>query len=262
MKKRGPGRTCRLYWTCCSFFLVWRDINRSSHRRSLWIKAIDQLHSTAAPAWHPDFAGAKMTETWRAPRIQLATCLKRWIPLRFSLWFWSFSIARKACEPGIRSYHIADMRGCSIDQPRNLAKSVTVEWSRLKWPQQPQFMVLGDLFSLLLPGSPNSGKPHVPPLTKCHLHCRSQVYRGASRCHQHAVSNKIQLVRNHWFCQKMVGFFCQSHADGRVYSQKRPRWHQRWSRQKVMAIGCRDVIPSHIITWWLYCPFSPGNQQS
>lgn len=21
MKKRGPGRTCRLYWTCCSFFL-------------------------------------------------------------------------------------------------------------------------------------------------------------------------------------------------------------------------------------------------
>ena len=113
-------------------FFVWRDINRSSHRRSLWIKAIDQLHSTAAPAWHPDFAGAKMTETWRAPRIQLATCLKRWIPLRFSLWFWSFSIARKACEPGIRSYHIADMRGCSIDQPRNLAKSVTVEWSRLK----------------------------------------------------------------------------------------------------------------------------------
>lgn len=26
-----------------------------------------------------------------------------------------------------RSYYIADMRGCSIDQPRNLAKSVTVE---------------------------------------------------------------------------------------------------------------------------------------
>jgi len=25
------------------------------------------------------------------------------------------------------SYHIAVMRGCSIDQPRNLAKSVTVE---------------------------------------------------------------------------------------------------------------------------------------
>jgi len=25
------------------------------------------------------------------------------------------------------SYHIANMRGCSIDQPRNLAKSVTVE---------------------------------------------------------------------------------------------------------------------------------------
>lgn len=25
------------------------------------------------------------------------------------------------------SYYIADMRGCSIDQPRNLAKSVTVE---------------------------------------------------------------------------------------------------------------------------------------
>eukprot|EP00438_Fugacium_kawagutii_P006318 Skav230350 [mRNA] locus=scaffold1251:48840:50231:- [translate_table: standard] len=27
----------------------------------------------------------------------------------------------------MQSYHIADMRGCSIDQPRNLAKSVTVE---------------------------------------------------------------------------------------------------------------------------------------
>jgi glutamine---fructose-6-phosphate transaminase (isomerizing) len=25
------------------------------------------------------------------------------------------------------SYHIAEMRGCSVDQPRNLAKSVTVE---------------------------------------------------------------------------------------------------------------------------------------
>ena len=25
------------------------------------------------------------------------------------------------------SYYIADLRGCSIDQPRNLAKSVTVE---------------------------------------------------------------------------------------------------------------------------------------
>lgn len=25
------------------------------------------------------------------------------------------------------SYHIADMRGCNVDQPRNLAKSVTVE---------------------------------------------------------------------------------------------------------------------------------------
>ena len=25
------------------------------------------------------------------------------------------------------SYYVADMRGCSIDQPRNLAKSVTVE---------------------------------------------------------------------------------------------------------------------------------------
>lgn len=25
------------------------------------------------------------------------------------------------------SYFVADMRGCSIDQPRNLAKSVTVE---------------------------------------------------------------------------------------------------------------------------------------
>jgi glucosamine--fructose-6-phosphate aminotransferase (isomerizing) len=25
------------------------------------------------------------------------------------------------------SYHIAVMRGCSVDQPRNLAKSVTVE---------------------------------------------------------------------------------------------------------------------------------------
>ena len=27
----------------------------------------------------------------------------------------------------LMSYYIADMRGCSIDQPRNLAKSVTVE---------------------------------------------------------------------------------------------------------------------------------------
>ena len=25
------------------------------------------------------------------------------------------------------SYHIAKMRGCNVDQPRNLAKSVTVE---------------------------------------------------------------------------------------------------------------------------------------
>jgi len=25
------------------------------------------------------------------------------------------------------SYYIADMRGCNVDQPRNLAKSVTVE---------------------------------------------------------------------------------------------------------------------------------------
>ncbi len=25
------------------------------------------------------------------------------------------------------SYHIATMRGCNVDQPRNLAKSVTVE---------------------------------------------------------------------------------------------------------------------------------------
>jgi hypothetical protein len=26
------------------------------------------------------------------------------------------------------AYHIADLKGCTIDQPRNLAKSVTVEW--------------------------------------------------------------------------------------------------------------------------------------
>jgi hypothetical protein len=26
------------------------------------------------------------------------------------------------------SYHIALMRSCNVDQPRNLAKSVTVEW--------------------------------------------------------------------------------------------------------------------------------------
>jgi glucosamine--fructose-6-phosphate aminotransferase (isomerizing) len=26
------------------------------------------------------------------------------------------------------SYYIANFKGCSIDQPRNLAKSVTVEW--------------------------------------------------------------------------------------------------------------------------------------
>ncbi|CAK8989777.1 unnamed protein product [Durusdinium trenchii] len=33
-----------------------------------------------------------------------------------------------SCIPlQLLSYHIADMRGCSIDQPRNLAKSVTVE---------------------------------------------------------------------------------------------------------------------------------------
>ena len=25
------------------------------------------------------------------------------------------------------AYHIADLRGCDVDQPRNLAKSVTVE---------------------------------------------------------------------------------------------------------------------------------------
>ena len=25
------------------------------------------------------------------------------------------------------AYYIADMRGCNVDQPRNLAKSVTVE---------------------------------------------------------------------------------------------------------------------------------------
>ena len=27
----------------------------------------------------------------------------------------------------VKSYHIAVMRGCNVDQPRNLAKSVTVE---------------------------------------------------------------------------------------------------------------------------------------
>lgn len=43
----------------------------------------------------------------------------------------------EACEPlvpilaviplQLLAYHVADMRGCAIDQPRNLAKSVTVE---------------------------------------------------------------------------------------------------------------------------------------
>lgn len=28
------------------------------------------------------------------------------------------------------SYHIAVLRGCNVDCPRNLAKSVTVEWKR------------------------------------------------------------------------------------------------------------------------------------
>ena len=28
------------------------------------------------------------------------------------------------------SYHVAELKGCNVDQPRNLAKSVTVEWFR------------------------------------------------------------------------------------------------------------------------------------
>lgn len=30
-------------------------------------------------------------------------------------------------RPQLMAYYIADMRGCNVDQPRNLAKSVTVE---------------------------------------------------------------------------------------------------------------------------------------
>jgi hypothetical protein len=40
------------------------------------------------------------------------------------------------------SYHIAVMRGCNVDQPRNLAKSVTVEYYCQRCRHEPRgFMV-------------------------------------------------------------------------------------------------------------------------
>jgi glucosamine--fructose-6-phosphate aminotransferase (isomerizing) len=36
-------------------------------------------------------------------------------------------IGGDAAQNMLLAYHIAVMRGCNVDQPRNLAKSVTVE---------------------------------------------------------------------------------------------------------------------------------------
>jgi glucosamine--fructose-6-phosphate aminotransferase (isomerizing) len=44
------------------------------------------------------------------------------------MWRGVFARARAQVIPlQLLSYHIAVMRGCHVDQPRNLAKSVTVE---------------------------------------------------------------------------------------------------------------------------------------
>ena len=39
----------------------------------------------------------------------------------------SVCVCARARPPQLLSYYIADLRKCSVDQPRNLAKSVTVE---------------------------------------------------------------------------------------------------------------------------------------
>ena len=55
--------------------------------------------------------------------LSASECL--WVPLIVSE---EFLVPLLAVIPlQLLAYHIADMRRCNVDQPRNLAKSVTVE---------------------------------------------------------------------------------------------------------------------------------------
>ena len=47
--------------------------------------------------------------------------------LRFPILLPAFSGLLAVIPLQLLSYHIAVLRGCDVDQPRNLAKSVTVE---------------------------------------------------------------------------------------------------------------------------------------
>ena len=50
---------------------------------------------------------------------------RRWIGRMFIRMFILESVAVE--RPSLLAYHIASLRGLDVDQPRNLAKSVTVE---------------------------------------------------------------------------------------------------------------------------------------
>ena len=73
----------------------------------LWFGVVQQL--TAAQQERNDYLGREIKTLEIPETLESLTPLLTTIPLQ------------------LLSYHIAVMRGCNVDQPRNLAKSVTVE---------------------------------------------------------------------------------------------------------------------------------------
>lgn len=51
------------------------------------------------------------------------------ITITYGIWFW-FQGILTVIPMQLLSYHIAVLKGCNVDCPRNLAKSVTVEWRK------------------------------------------------------------------------------------------------------------------------------------
>ena len=89
---------------------------------------VAQRRGTDKLAGKWEFPGGKI-ENHETPKQCLIREMKEEFDIKVSIGkFFGESVYR--CETGtiqLLAYHIAVMRGCDVDQPRNLAKSVTVE---------------------------------------------------------------------------------------------------------------------------------------
>lgn len=105
-------------------------------RDSVYVKTINAIQQVKARGGQPIViceAGDKETEQFASKILEVpktVDCLQVRIPEisnHFQLTIFHFQGVLTVIPMQLLSYHIAVLRGCNVDCPRNLAKSVTVE---------------------------------------------------------------------------------------------------------------------------------------